>query len=206
MLKNIQKSLYLAAIIGVIVGTNITVQKIGDWHYNTVQNGTLFDLCHLYLPDIHQYQWLIQIIPVALFTFAFMQWNGLTILREFFWMFLLLMVIRTLTIIGTILPKHETCITDTNAESSWFFVINGGCYDKIFSAHTSAVVLLGLLLVKYKDIGWPMFWFIGLSQGALILLTRAHYTVDVVLAFIISYLIYDGDYKGFIKYFKGIGK
>jgi hypothetical protein len=73
----------------------------------------------------------------------------------------------------------------------------GGCYDKIFSGHTSFVTLATLNLLDARVISAPAFWFTNLLNAALILLTRAHYTVDVILGFVISYLVFDGEYRLF---------
>lgn len=188
----------------IITGCNLLVQQLGDWHYEYTEegkNGQLFDLFHRMLPDLHRQEWIIQLIPFGLGLFTILQPNALGILRETFWKLLVVMIIRAMTTLATILPKHERCVPRTTMQTLW----NGGCYDKIFSGHTALVTMLTLVLVGDKNISWGAFWGINIVNAAAILLTRAHYTVDVVLAFVISYLVYDGDYTIFTNFFKGVG-
>jgi hypothetical protein len=50
----------------------------------------------------------------------------------------------------------------------------------------------------------PAFWIISALEATTILLTRGHYTVDVILGFLIAYLVWDGDYSVFRGLFKGL--
>jgi len=124
------------------------------------------------------------------------------ILKEFFGKFLIILLVRALTIVSTILPKHEKCDDNLN----WYDYIRGQCYDKVFSGHISFVLLLCLIMLREKILSVPTFFAILTTQFASIILTRSHYTVDVILGIVITYLVYDGDYHYFQDIAKRLGK
>jgi hypothetical protein len=60
-------------------------------------------------------------------------------------------------------------------------------------------------LLGHKNISLGAFVGLTALQALIILLARTHYTVEIVLGVVISYLVYDGDYHLFTNFFKGIG-
>jgi len=70
-----------------------------------------------------------------------------------------------------------------------FSGVIGGCHDKMFSGHTTVAILSSLFLVKY----YPEYILhIALLNVVLLLSiisSRDHYTIDVLIALIISGLI-----------------
>jgi hypothetical protein len=110
-----------------------------------------------------------------------------TLNTEFIAKFTIIMFIRAFTIISTILPKHQVC-SDTFDVRSYFL---GGCYDKIFSGHTSFMLLLTLLYYREHIIN--EFSLIGINSIniLLILATRSHYTVDILLAIFVTTTIFN---------------
>jgi hypothetical protein len=124
--------------------------------------------------------------------------NGKALLLEFAGKYLLLHLIRSLTIISTILPKHEQCSRD----KSIFRKVLGDCYDKVFSGHTALVFLLTLMLAREGYLNMVQLVALNAIESSIILLTRSHYTIDVILAYFITYLVYDGDYHIFTNFTK----
>lgn len=96
-----------------------------------------------------------------------------------------------MTTLSTIFPKEERCDDDID----WTTPFNGGCYDKVFSAHTAIVTLFTLIFWRENLLSTEAFWGLNIAQMAIIVFTRAHYTVDVILGFLITYLVYDGKYS-----------
>ena len=195
MIDTLPKLAYMGAFVFLILLCQYGADTLGQLHYEIEGNTKVFDLAHRYLPDLHDRQWIINIIPVALFAFAYFQPKGLSVLQATFFMLLVVLAIRGLTIVSTVLPKHEECTVTGN--SFWNIFKGGGCYDKIFSGHTAFVALISLNLMKFGYMSGPLFWIVNLLNAALILLTRGHYTVDVILGFVISYLVFDGNYRLF---------
>lgn len=178
--------LYFCIIIAIILLSNYVTLKLGEYHYTTHKKTELFDIFHTILPDLHAYGDILNnIVPVLGFVSLYFCSNSkLTV--EFLSKFVIIMLVRALTIISTILPKHEKCDETINTNS----IIVGGCYDKIFSGHTAFVLLLTLLYFREHIINMPLLVGINAVNILLILATRSHYTVDVLLAIFVTSTIY----------------
>jgi hypothetical protein len=188
------------AIIGI---SNYCTHMFGQTFYKHENKDVkIFDLLWHITPDLHQYGLINDLIPITLFAFFVMTPQAPSLLKEFFGKFLIILLVRALTIVSTILPKHEKC--DDNLK--WYDYIRGQCYDKVFSGHMSFVLLLCLIMLREGILSVPTFFAIVATQFASIILTRSHYTVDVVLGIVITYLVYDGDYHYFQNLAKRIGK
>ena len=179
------------AIIFILLA-NYYTNEIGEAYYESEKKiNTVFDVVHHYTPDFHEFGSLVNIIPLLLFGSLFFVKNSVTLLEETVLKILLIHVIRSLTIISTILPKHENC---NRKDSSFLTRLLGDCYDKVFSGHTSFVFLITLILLRENYISLSTLFSINAMESIIILLTRSHYTIDVLLAYFITYLVYDGDY------------
>ena len=176
---------FLILLIFIIISNYITL-KIGNKFYKDKENVELFDIFHIVLPDFIEYSFIINYITIILATLSlfFLSNNSLTI--EFITKFIVIMLIRSITILSTILPRHKECDVETDATSILF----GGCYDKIFSAHTSFILLLTLLYFREHIINMPTLIGLNAANILLILSTRSHYTVDVLLAIFVTSTIY----------------
>jgi hypothetical protein len=181
---------FLILLYGITIAVNLAVQQIGRAHYSRTPD-RIWDVMWEYGPDMHAQQFAIQIIPFFLFVSLFFINKGDSILLEFLMKFILILLVRAITTVSTIFPKEGRC----DDEITWATPFNGGCYDKVFSAHTAIVTLFTLIFWREKVISTETFWGLNIAQMGLIVLTRAHYTVDVILGFIITYLVYDGKYS-----------
>jgi hypothetical protein len=184
-----------------VVLTNYMIQWIGEAHY-AKNPDRLFDIIQESTPNLHEYEFIVNLIPLLVIGSLFIFPITTDIMEEFFVKFTLILVLRAMTTLSTILPKHEKCET----KDDWSTRLVGGCYDKIFSGHTAFTALWTLIFVREKFISHPMFWGINIFNMLMIVVTRSHYTVDVILGFILTYLVYDGNYSIFTNFFKNIGK
>ncbi len=185
------KTYYTLLCISIIFISNYLVELIGQWHYSKEDSKYPFDLSHFFLPDLHTQKWVVNILPIALLGFCFLQSNSTILFKDAIPLLLIIFVLRALTTLSTILPKHEQCV-----EPDLFYLFLGnGCYDKIFSGHMSFVTLFSLILYKHSNISFSTLALLNLAQAAFILVARTHFTVDVLLGFIITYLVFDGDYS-----------
>jgi len=172
-------------IIVILISNYVTI-LIGKDHYETNNFSHLFDIFHVILPDLYNYHYLVDILGLcAVISLAFVSTNEIT--NEFIAKFIIIMFIRAFTIISTILPKHDKCITDVGSLRS---MILGDCFDKIFSGHTSFILLLTLLYYREHIIHLPMLLGVNILNIFLILATRSHYTVDVLLAIFVTTTVY----------------
>lgn len=172
-------------IVAVIISSNYISHKIGSNYYKKNTSNKIHDLLHDFLPDLYNYHYIIDLIGLAVIIPAFFYFNdSLTI--EFLTKFLIIMFIRAFTVISTVLPKYENC-DETFTFRSFFL---GGCYDKIFSGHTSFILLLTLIYWREHLINGATLLGINFVNILAILLTRSHYTVDVILAVFVTTTIF----------------
>ena len=193
---NIDNILWLFALIAFILFSNYATHQLGKWHYeHNDPNGKIFDILHSITPDLQDYAVFNDtILVLTMISFLFVP-NSVSIIKEFLGKFILIMFVRALTIMSTILPKHERC----SSEPTWINMFKGQCYDKVFSGHTAFVMLATLIYLRENIISFPVFLGINLANIISIILTRSHYTIDIILAIVITYFVYDGDYTVFTK-------
>ena len=181
---------FLIALYGVALGINLVVQQIGEYQHQKSPD-KIWDIVWEHTPNLHKYEYLTNVIPVVLLLSLFIIKRGDSILVEFFVKYIIILLVRALTTVSTIFPKHEHC---DSSSLTWWNVL-GGCYDKVFSGHTAFVTLFTLIFLREGILNGWQFWLVNLAQMATIVLTRAHFTVDVILGFVITYLVYDGNYN-----------
>jgi len=186
--------IYITCIIGFIYAIQYLIQMWGERHYSRDGGGEggnpIFDITHINTPSLYKYSWIANIIPLAMLLVLFVGANESDLITEFFFKFLFILVIRAIVGISTILPKHEECQVKFDLQ----FLLEGGCYDKLFSGHTAIVTLISVLLAREGFMSNWVFWITNIINMALIVLTRSHYTADVLLGFVIAYLVGNGDY------------
>ena len=153
--------------------SQVLVEIIGKMHYEQYNHQMIYDLGHEIFPDLSMYANVDDLILVVSFLFVCR--------NRLFWIrFLTVYCLRAICIIMTILPKT----------SHQGYQIFGGNYDKIFSGHVS------FTYIATKTYQLP-FIFHLLFNGincCLIISTRAHYTIDVLMAIIICELICTSKY------------
>ena len=184
--RALENTATIGLLILIIALSSYVTDELGIWFYEKQLNeNKVFDLIHEFTPDFHEYGGIVNLIPLLfLGTFLFTKGN---LIWEFAEKFLILIFLRSITIFFTILPKHENCFK----RFQWSTCLVGQCYDKIFSGHTALTVLAALLLNRGGYIPtWLGILFVGV-EILFILLTRSHYSVDVLFAMVITYLVYD---------------
>ena len=201
MAATAENVLWIGFILVIIFLSNIYTHELGKWFYeHKKSDGKVFDILHEITPDLHDYKDYNDIILILTTVSLLFVPNSLSIIKEFTGKFLLIMFVRALTIVSTILPKHQKCESNLR----WYHYIKGQCYDKVFSGHTAFVLLATLIYLREGIISFPVFCAINFANWTSILLTRSHYTIDIVLAIVITLLVYDGDYHIFTDFMKKI--
>ena len=112
------------------------------------------------------------------------------ILFEFVAFIIPILVVRSIFSLFTVLPKSSKCVYNP-----YIAALNGGCYDKIFSGHFSFVFVLTLLLNKYNIITMPIVVLLNVVNILIILSTRIHYTIDILVSFCITYVMYTNNIR-----------
>jgi hypothetical protein len=168
---------------------NKYLHSIGKDHYN--DEARVYDICHMYLPNYEKYEFIGNIyITIILLFVLFKPSKSISIIFDLIAFIIPIYFIRSILTLITVLPKSSEC----NYNPSLAF-INGGCYDKIFSGHSAFLFILTLLLNKYKIINFATLIILNIMNVSIILLTRTHYTIDVIVSFLVSYLMYSNNIR-----------
>ncbi|KAI8319286.1 hypothetical protein GQ54DRAFT_251071, partial [Martensiomyces pterosporus] len=125
----------------------------------------------------------------------------LMLLRRIAWMVTALYFLRSITIsVTTVPPSIGTCEIAV-PQSTWEVILAtpdilagkiGQCTDKIFSGHTAILMISFLFWLRYAT-HWAIIAYSAVHTfvGVLtVLLARYHYTVDVVLGAVLTYLVH----------------
>ena len=149
------------------------------------QKTKVYDIIHHNLPSMRNLSIIVEAIPFILL--AFILFIDLKLFYNVVGLLITIIIFRMFIIHFTILPKDKKCDIKNSS------VYNGGCYDKVYSGHF-AVIFISLLVLytsKYIDI----FTLIILStiSALLIVTSRAHYTIDIVVAFLIVIIVYQNN-------------
>ena len=151
----------------------------------------LFDIIHDHTPSLQHYRIVPELCYLApvLFTSALMLYHfdqrSLDCIRTFLWTHAFLLCFRALSFSSTLLPdSSQTCHTS---------IFTGSCYDLIYSGHVM-IMLLSILLGQHFFVLHPIINAIFLVDLAvtsiLVIVTRNHYTVDVVIALLMTPLTF----------------
>lgn len=143
----------------------------------------VYDVCFKYLPNLERYEKLSDIITILIVFPIFLYPK---ILIEYIGYWISIFVIRSITIRLTVLPKSNNCETNN-------YINLGTCYEQIFSGHFSSGLLATMLYYKYNLINLPMLYILNIINGSIILLTRHHYTIDIVVAIFVTLFVYQND-------------
>ena len=170
---------YVPLIVGILLTSNISTHILGTNYYkNRVIE--IYDIVHQNTPDLYEFEYVV---------------DGSKVFYEFSGKMLLLLLLRSITIFPTLFPKHKNCCCSSTL--SWYQLVRGQCYDKIFSGHMCFTLLGTLYFLREGFITPFSFGLLNSFAAATIIITRSHYTVDVILAFIITYFVFNGPYSVF---------
>lgn len=195
------KILIIILAIIFINGLNYFNYIIGDKHYKTREEDKkrpkLYDSMFELLPKLNSSNFLIFfnylfIVLISLpFIIGFFNKNNiLEPIKDIIGYFIVLLLFRSFTINLTILPHQKQCLIK---EYGWKQMVFGHCYDKLFSGHTSFILITMYVLYKYNLISFQY----GLTSVFITIIyligARKHYTNDIILALLMCYLVIKED-------------
>jgi len=101
----------------------------------------------------------------------------------------LIYLLRGICVLTTSIPKLKTCDIKYNDKKIFF---SGGCYDKIFSGHVAFIITFVLYNIYYTNQAKYkiLYYFYILLTTILSFLTESHYSIDVIISWIISFSIF----------------
>jgi hypothetical protein len=185
MLELLTKTIF---VLGIISASHYWTYHLGKQFYASPKHHEVFDLFHSVTPDLQELKKYNDVIAITLIgSLIFFP----ALITEVLDKILLIMLLRSITILSTILPKYKE---REDREFSWASFITGHEYDKVFSGHTAVVLLITLVMYRESIVSLPLLIFINGINITLILVTRSHYSVDVVIACMITYFIQNGNY------------
>ena len=177
------------ATLGSLSG-NYIATRIGEKHYEDSKVFDVFDVGYALVPQLN--------IPPIVMTLYSLAWvpallsNPMAsrVAVELGLRYVGIFALRTITTVVTVLPKDKSC---DSSKLTWYEILNGACYDKVFSGHSAIAVLLSMTMVS---IGAWSAWtgrLYTLGMALLLLVSRGHYTVDIVLGLAIGWLAFNVD-------------
>lgn len=179
---------HILAFIGLIF-LQFYLKKFTIKNKKNTYEQPLSDLGHKIIPTIStDFILLSDTILVSMFLIMFISVKSPTVLCEFFRKGILILVLRSISILLTDLPQINTylCFIKDDKQK------DSNCTnDYMFSGHTSITLLISLFIMKtipYLKI--PMIG-VTLLQVFLILSTRMHYSIDVFMAIVLTICIYN---------------
>lgn len=149
------------------------------------------DVLHDILPDLsNMNRYMIDDFLITCTTIVFFVVHKLTYIDDILILYNSIMLFRLITMSVTNLPSpSDKCSTDN--KSLVIRVLSGGRNDLIFSGHTTLMLLLLLFISKGTSLLWQCILFIFAAAFSLLLIVlRNHYTVDVILAWYITFTAY----------------
>jgi hypothetical protein len=198
MVKIIYTILIIGIYICIHVYFNAEVQKTGENYYmNRIDNQKttpkVYDIMHKLLPKDTSIHWLTNYMLVLSLLPLIFNFNS-DLGYNFLGLLITINIIRDISINLTILPKDIDCVPDKTIINH----ILGSCYDKIFSGHFSFVYILTLLYYSYGYItNVPLIIIWNILNAIIILISRSHYTIDIVMAFFVCSFVFVQNYNIF---------
>lgn len=160
---------------------------------NKKTNPKVYDISHRFLPDYSDNKNIILLKDVftlvsSLSPFLIIR-NG-SAFKDYLSYYIVIILIRCVFINSTILPKTKHCHVKSYIDMS------NSCYDKIFSGHFTTLFLATLIFYKYSIItNVYVLIIMNVVNALLILMTRSHYTVDIMVALITTLLVFTNEIK-----------
>jgi hypothetical protein len=181
------------------------VWKTGTAHYFTLQQNTpdhlppqplqkqyIYDIIHSNTPDYSRYNysknWFLLMFLIPMFI-NFERVN-VAFLKELVIKFCLILMIRSITIMSTILPRQQGC--EVKSLGLFNYALGGTCYDKMFSGHFAFGLLITLLLFKYDIVASNSIYYFttaNILHFFILAVTRSHYTMDLLVAIFVTLFV-----------------
>lgn len=162
-----------------------------------VSKNYIHDVCHSILPTMkitklkRIFYDLYTLMPILLVFAMAIYYGKYRLATEFTAMLLILNLLRPLFYVITVIPDPQEKHEENKINSNLYDILVGSCKDMIFSGHVSNSFLGLLYLMKYFNLS---FIFVILHQAILILwmlCQRRHYTIDIVIAYLVTILVFD---------------
>lgn len=158
-------------------------------------NGTryrrpLYDLIHDNTPNLSKYSRLVDVLLVIFILPYILNYN-LHYVTHFINVFSIIIILRSFALLMTDIPTSD--VSCDPRKISIYNLFFGHCSDKIFSGHTSFTLLAVLVAYNFNLLNNVQLLLLAIVQvlyALLIIMTRCHYSVDVLLSYYIVIPLY----------------
>ena len=153
---------------------------------NNNNNNKIYDISHQNLPNLSNNN-LLKVLMNLYILYLFILICSNNLIYEFLTIHSIFLILRGISINITILPKDKNCNNDIDLFTK---ILDGHCYDKIFSGHFGITFIMNMLSFKKNIISLNYFILSSVVIALIILLIRSHYSIDIFVSFIVCYLIF----------------
>jgi len=123
---------------------------------------------------------------IIIFLLPYMNMTNYIYLIDYLKIFSVIVGLRIITTTVTEIPSSN--VKCTSMERGIFKYVFGHCFDKIFSGHTAATLLLILIAYNKNIVTFDKYIILQILQilyAYLLIITHSHYSVDVILSYVI---------------------
>ena len=184
-----ENSKVILLLVVAIVITKITTFSVDKVRYSYNCETPLHDALHTRLPNLRRYGRYIDLIPailgvVVLYLYIYEHLDQ-ELIRDGIIFFSMILIFRTILYSVTILPS-SFCMKGIKN------IAFGGCHDCICSGHTILTLLLAYILYKHNPQYQAALMMYCILSSLLIIATSSHYTIDVLISYIVVYAFLKG--------------
>ncbi len=149
----------------------------------TSNSDQVYDVIHNNVPNLKSTGLtdLLTVLPIGYFLLT----SNLNVVSDYLLQWSIIFILRMITVRTTILPRLPEG-NDCKKRHPAF----GACTDYIYSGHLSSLLLASLFLVERNIHTLPLLGVYNIITAFLIVAQRKHYTVDAVLAWVITTLVH----------------
>ena len=164
------------------------IENIGEVFYSKNHEfPKIYDILHENCAHVDKFEYASDIISLILIIILI--FLDINMFYNYLGFIIVIFIIRIFTNMLTILPKNNLCVTSNS------FSFRGGCYDKVFSGHFASAFIASLILYKNNYINAILLVLINLINSLFIILSRNHYTLDIIMSFFVSLVIYQNNFN-----------
>ncbi len=170
-------------------------------YYQEYQQRPLYDLFHSMIPYSEYSKYISEIILlffILILFYLLYKKRDISIFNHFIILLAIIQFVRGILFSITLLPD--------SSQNCTYSIFLGSCNDLLFSGHIAVVFIILLFTYQYKLFSTQIqkiFVFLFIFMILFILSARNHYSIDVIVALLTTYIIY---YFYFTNWYKKITK
>ena len=182
---------------------SLTLAILSTWYIwiHQTDSPPLPDILLDILPDLSSIEFpIVNIIVLVQYVLGIISFPGNTRIQyaaQFIFLQCVLTSLRAVTTASTTLPNLHVYAYCKERPDNFFQVLydmvtHGTCADYMFSGHTATSLLVWLFTYRHATTTWYK-WVVGILVDTVIvflLLQRWHYTMDILVATIITWLLF----------------